>query len=193
LKPTKHIPEDQNNSEVTGRNVRSVEHEQTVIPVVQEELDVETRRVETESGVRVTKSVQEREEIIDEPLTKEEVDIERVSIDRAVDAPVAVRYEGETMIIPVLEEVLVVEKRLMLKEEIRVTRRRREFHAPERVTLRREIASVERTEGPDAGSSLERADHLPRAGTDSPESLLEQKRRQQEELRRALDPSPKHK
>src|SRR5689334_17238567 len=123
-------------------------HVQAVIPVIQEELDVRKRRVEVDSGVRVHKHIQEREEIIDEPLVKEDVSVERVPVNRHVDGPVAVRYEGETMIIPILEEVLVVEKRLVLKEEIRVTRRRTETRAPQRVPLRREIASVERIEEP---------------------------------------------
>ncbi|MCA1628121.1 MAG: YsnF/AvaK domain-containing protein, partial [Acidobacteria bacterium] len=61
--------------------------------------------------------VREREEIVDELLLKEAVEVERVIINREVDAPVPVRYEGETMIVPVLEEMLVVEKRLVLKEE----------------------------------------------------------------------------
>ena len=53
------------------------------------------------------------------------------------------RSEEDTLIIPVLEEVLVVEKRLLLKEEVRITKRE-ETHTPQRVTLRREEAAVER-------------------------------------------------
>jgi uncharacterized protein (TIGR02271 family) len=161
------------------------EREQTVIPVLQEELNVGTRRVEVDAGVRVEKTVEEREERVDEPLTREEVDVERVAVNRPVDGPVAVRYEGDTMIVPVLEEVVVVEKRLMLKEEIRITRRRREFHAPQRVVLRREHATVERIEDPESH------DAPPPAGSagpvaDSPESLLDEKRRQNEEVLRKL-------
>ena len=126
--------------------------EETVIPVVREELDVRKRRVETDRGVRVHKTVKERQAVVDEPLAKDEVRVERVKIDRTVDAPVDVRYEGDTMIIPVLEEVLVVQKRLVLKEEIRVTRRRRETHAPQQVTLRSEEAQVERIDGRDGGA-----------------------------------------
>ena len=46
---------------------------QTVIPVLQEELEVHTRRVETNARVRVHKRIEEREELIDEPLAREEV------------------------------------------------------------------------------------------------------------------------
>ena len=54
------------------------------------------------------------------------------------------RSEEDTLVIPLLEEVLVVEKRLLLKEEVRITKRRMETHRPQRVTLRREEAVVER-------------------------------------------------
>jgi uncharacterized protein (TIGR02271 family) len=69
--------------------------------------------------------------------------IERVPINRVVEAPIAARSEEDTLIIPLLEEVLVVEKRLLLKEEVRITKRQVETHMPQRVTLRREEATVE--------------------------------------------------
>ena len=53
------------------------------------------------------------------------------------------RQEGDTLIVPVLEEVLVVEKRLLLKEEVRITRTRTEVHSPQAVTLRSEEAVIE--------------------------------------------------
>jgi stress response protein YsnF len=56
------------------------------------------------------------------------------------------RSEGNTLIIPLLEEVLVVEKRLLLKEELHLTKQRVETHQPQRVTLRREEAAIERVE-----------------------------------------------
>jgi uncharacterized protein (TIGR02271 family) len=161
------------------------EREQAVIPVMQEELAIGTRRVETGSGVRVHKSVEEHEARIDEPLTKEEVEVERVTVDRPVEGPVAVRYEGETMIVPVVEEVLFVEKRLVLKEEIRITRRRRELHAPQRVSLRREHATVERIGEPDPRVTPTDVGSASR-DPDSSESLLDEKRRYNEEVLRTL-------
>ena len=116
---------------------------EAVVPVAEERLDVGTRRIETDSGIRVHKTVDERVQLIDEPLTKDELSVERVPVDRYVDEPVSVRYEGDTMVVPVLEEVLVVEKRLLLKEEVRITRRTQEYRNPQRVTLRREHAEVE--------------------------------------------------
>jgi uncharacterized protein (TIGR02271 family) len=114
-----------------------------VIPVVEEILDVRQRRVET-GRVRITKIVHEREEEVKAPRVREEVTIERVTLNRMVDAPISMRQEGDTFIIPLLEEVVVVEKRLMVKEELRITKRRIEEHASQQVTLRREEVVVER-------------------------------------------------
>lgn len=114
-----------------------------VVPVLQEVLDVRTSPVET-GRVRIHKIVHEHEELVDPPLWRDEVMIERVSINRVVEGPISVHSEGNTLIIPVLEEVFVIEKRLLLKEEVRITTRQVETHRPQRVTLRREEAAVER-------------------------------------------------
>ena len=114
-----------------------------VVPVVTEDLEVQKRRVET-GTVRLTKVVHEREEEIDEPLWREEVEVTRVPIQRVVEAPPPVREDNGTTIIPVVEEVLVVEKRWMLREEIHIRRRRIETHQPQHITLHSEEVQVER-------------------------------------------------
>jgi len=106
------------------------------IPVVREELVVGKRVVETGKGVRVAKTVSERSHLVDEPLVRNDVVVERVSV---ANAP-GIRYEGATMIVP---EVLFVEKRTVLKEELRITPARREVRKPQRVVLRSEQVSVE--------------------------------------------------
>lgn len=119
--------------------------EVVVIPVIKEDLKV-TRHEKTRAVVRVHKNVKEREARVDEPGYVENVMVERVPKNEAVtDAPHP-RYEGDTLVIPVLEEVLVVEKRLILKEEVRVTKVRQETHDPQSVTLRSEEVQVERIE-----------------------------------------------
>lgn len=58
-------------------------------------------------------------------------------------------YEGGTFIVPILEEVLVVEKRLRIKEEIHITRSKRPQRFSETVPVKSETVSVERfDEGP---------------------------------------------
>src|SRR5262245_6687887 len=118
--------------------------EPLVIPVVAEELTVEKRQV-TRGTVRIHTRVETREEVVDEPLQHEEVTVERVPVNTLVEgeAPIP-HYEHEVFVIPILEEVLVVQKRLLLKEEVRVARRRTTISQPQQVTLRREVVEIER-------------------------------------------------
>jgi uncharacterized protein (TIGR02271 family) len=114
-----------------------------VVPVLAEELEVHTRVVET-GKVRLTKVVHEREVHVDEPLWREAVEGTRVPIQRVVDGPMPVREENGTTILSVVEEVLVVEKRWMLREEIHIRTQRIETHQPQQITLRSEDVQVER-------------------------------------------------
>jgi stress response protein YsnF len=124
--------------------------EQVVIPVVREELVVRKRSVDAGSGVRIAKTVAQQEHVVDEMLAKDDVVIERVGVGRVVDAAnlPGIRYEGATMIVPVLEEILVTEKRTILKEELRVTSTRRQVREQQRVVLRSEQVSVDPFEEP---------------------------------------------
>jgi uncharacterized protein (TIGR02271 family) len=116
-----------------------------VLPVLAEALDVQTRRVET-GRVHIHTTVQAREVLVDEPLLREEVIIARVPVNRVVEGPIPVRYEGDTMILSLLEEVLVVDTRLLLKEEVHITTRRTDTHTPAQVTLRHEDVTIERVD-----------------------------------------------
>jgi uncharacterized protein (TIGR02271 family) len=114
-----------------------------VVPVAVEELDVQKRTVET-GTVRITKVVHEHETTVDEPLLRDNVAISRLPMERVVEGPIPVREENGTTIISVVEEVLVVEKRWMLREEIHIRKRRTETHQPQPITLRSEDVQVER-------------------------------------------------
>ena len=131
--------------------VENAAGEKVVVPVVAEELAVGKREVEA-GRVRITKLVREEQQTVDQPLFAEQVVVERVPVNRVVQTAPAVRHEGDTMIVPLLEEVLVVEKRLMVREELRVTKRRTETHQPQTVTLRKEDVKVERL-APGAGGN----------------------------------------
>ncbi len=121
---------------------------QIVIPLLEEQLKIARRKVLT-GGVRVHKTVRERIETIDEPTLREEVEFERVPINQFVAAPPEIRREGDVMIVPLLEEVLVIEKKLVLREEIRIKTRRDTLRHPQEFVLRREEATLEQIE-PDA-------------------------------------------
>ena len=120
-----------------------ISDEKLIIPVIEEEAFLDKRVVET-GKVRISKRISEREETIDEPLFREEVTVERVAVNQYVDQMPQVRQEGDVMIIPVVQEQLVMQKRLMLVEELRVRKQVLETHQPQTVTLRREDVEVRR-------------------------------------------------
>jgi uncharacterized protein (TIGR02271 family) len=114
------------------------------VPVIAEQIEVVgTAQVETES-VRIRKRVIEEESDLDVQVRHDEVQIERVPVNRVVEHPSPIRREGEVTIVPVYEEVLV--RQLVLREELRITRHSRiEVHESEPVMLRREEVEITRT------------------------------------------------
>jgi uncharacterized protein (TIGR02271 family) len=111
--------------------------------LVAEELHVDKATRET-GRVRVAVRTLEREAVVDEDLARQQVTVETVPIGRQVDAMPPVRQEGDTTIVPIVEEVLVVERRLLLKEELRITRVRTVDHHHESVTLRHQEVAITR-------------------------------------------------
>ena len=122
--------------------------EEKVVPVVEETAVVYKERVVTDR-VRLNKQVHEDHEVLDIPVRSETLEVEREPVGRFVEAPPAIRQEGDTTIYPVVEEVLVVEKRLRLVEEVRVTQRQATRRVREEVMLRREEITVEHMADPD--------------------------------------------
>ena len=115
-----------------------------VIQLLEERLTVGKRTVET-GRVRVTTTVEERTETIAAELLRENVTVERTPINREIEASPEVRWEGDTFIVPVVEEVLVVEKRLVLKEELRIRPNKSVERVEQPVVVRRTVASIERS------------------------------------------------
>jgi len=135
---------------VSNHEVSNIATEQDlVVPIVEEQVVVETRTVET-GRIQIQKTIQERVEVVDQPLFEEEVQIERVSINRPITEAVTPHYEGDTLIIPLVEEVLVVQKQLVLREEVHIKKVRKELHEPQEVRLRTEAVNVVRA--PEAGA-----------------------------------------
>ncbi len=116
-----------------------------VIPVIEEQLKIHKTWQET-GRVQVTKTVTEEAVDYNVPVNSEEVIMERKPINQYVEtAPPASRYEGETLIIPVLKEVLVVEKKLLLVEELHISKRNNEQMVSGTETLRKESVEINRT------------------------------------------------
>jgi len=132
-------------AQVVENTTARIDDQDLVIPVVEEQVQVSRQEV-PRGVVRITKHVHERIEEIDEPHFRENVHVERIPLNQGLEEPAKPRVEGDTLIIPVMEEVLVVEKRILLKEEIRVTKQREEIHEPRQVTLREEEVRIDRTD-----------------------------------------------
>lgn len=117
--------------------------DRTVIPILHEEL-VSTKRDVQTGRVRIHTRVVEDQAWVRDALHREHVSVERLPIGRVVDRAPPVREEGSITIIPIVEEQLVVEKRLVLVEEIRIIRETSIDRIEQPVTLRRQVAEVER-------------------------------------------------
>ena len=114
-----------------------------VIPVIQEEINVDKQVIET-GKVRISKRISEHEELVDVPLFREEVVVERVPVNLFVEEPPPVRQEGDTMIIPVVREEIIIQKRILLVEELRVRKEVIERHEPQTVNVLREEVDITR-------------------------------------------------
>ena len=117
-----------------------------VIPVIEEHLTIDKKEVET-GRVTISKKVHSEQQMIDIPVVEEEVDVQRIPINQYIEStPPAVRYEGEKTIIPILKEVLVVEKKLVLVEEVHITRKQNHSKVSQQETLRQEEIIVNRVD-----------------------------------------------
>lgn len=110
----------------------------------------EIRKHKSVTGiVRLEKTVRTSEEYVDEDLESDNISVERVTVGRYLDEAMATRQEGDTTIIPVMEEIMIISKQLVLKEEIRITRRRQQSHYYELVPLRTEEIRLTRLDSED--------------------------------------------
>lgn len=113
------------------------------IPVIEEHLNVDKKIVET-GKYRIKKTVSQEDFSEDVPATHEHVDIRRMAINKYVDSVPEVRYEGDTTIIPVIKEVVVVEKKLMLIEEIHITKTSSEVSVHVKDKVRKENIEIDK-------------------------------------------------
>ena len=120
------------------------DNEKLSIPVIEERLTV-NKVVKTTSSLHVRKSVEEVTTPVEATLTSESYTIERIPKNEFIEkAPDPMRNEGDRIIVPVVEERLVVEKRLVLVEEIHMIKKQELRDYRDEVALRREVVEVER-------------------------------------------------
>ncbi len=120
------------------------EGDEQIIPIAREHLNVDIAKIVT-GAVDISTVTHLRDVVVDEALISAHAEVERVQIGRVVDTAPAIREEDGVLIIPVIEEVAVVERRLVLKEEVRVRRSTNTRRHRETVTLRQQKAVIHRT------------------------------------------------
>ncbi len=101
--------------------------------------------VET-GGVRVVKRVETHDEVIQQEVRRGRVEVTRVPKNEPVAGPLQPRKEGNTLIIPVVSEVLKIEKQWVLTEEIHLTQVEETRPVTEQVTVNKEVAEVQRVD-----------------------------------------------
>ncbi len=119
---------------------------EVVIPHAEETVTVSKREVET-GRVHVALTTEVASVIARETMRGRRVEIERVPVGRMLaegEAPPRSREEGDTLVVPLVEEMAVVVKRLVLREEVRLRSVATETPFEAAVDVRRQQATVER-------------------------------------------------
>lgn len=112
----------------------------TTVSIAQERLKVSKQKTERLAAT-IRFRTREEEVLVRETLRREQVDVERLPVDRIVDEPPAMREEGDVTIIPIVEEVMV--RRFRIVEELHVRRRSEAVEVEETVTLRRQDVQID--------------------------------------------------
>jgi uncharacterized protein (TIGR02271 family) len=128
--------------EAAGVTLAHQTGDRVTVPILEERLEAETRVVD-QGELRVHKRVETEEARVTQEVTRDDLLIERVPVNRPLEAPAVSRVEGDWYVVPVMEEVLVVRKQLVLKEEVRIRRQPVTESREVRETLRRERVELE--------------------------------------------------
>lgn len=111
------------------------------IPVSEEQLRVDKRKRKT-GEVRVSKNVVTEEKQVTVPVTREQVQVERVPSGRQASESDA-RFAREDVTVPVMEEEVVVSKRPVVREEVRIRTESRQELRPVSASVRREEVEID--------------------------------------------------
>jgi uncharacterized protein (TIGR02271 family) len=114
-----------------------------VLQLFAEEAKVSRRTIET-GRVRVATLTQTRDHVIDEALARTQFEVERIPVGRVIDAVPAVKQDADLTIVPIVEETVVVERKLVLKEELHIRRKQTTERFQQTVPLRYQTAQITR-------------------------------------------------
>ena len=116
----------------------------TIIPLYEESLSVARRKVER-GRYRIDVRVVERDQSVEQTLERQDVEVERIAVGRVVGTAPEIRQEGDVMIIPIVEEEVVLVTRLVLREEIRIRKTTTQRTEQFTVKIHSERAEITRT------------------------------------------------
>jgi uncharacterized protein (TIGR02271 family) len=125
--------------------VTSQDDELAPIPLIEEAVRIDKKEVVT-GHVRVRTVTEEIDQIVAQDLESETVEISRVPANREVAEAPAIRQEGDVTIISLVEEIIVVTKRLVVTEEVHIRRIKSTDRVETSISLRKQHAIVERTD-----------------------------------------------
>lgn len=115
------------------------------IQLLEEHLSV-TKRPVVAGGLKVSTRTLTHDEVAEVTLERDVLDVSRVPVGRFVDVAPKVRTEGDTTIVPIVEERLVMVKQLYLIEELHIRHSVERETVQETVPLRSQHAVVERVD-----------------------------------------------
>ena len=96
--------------------------------------------------VKVARTTTTRDVVVEEDLRHEQIVVERLAIGRVVEAVPPIRQDGDVTILSVVEEIVVTERRLVLKEEVHLRRVRRTEHHVETIKVREQGVAITRSD-----------------------------------------------
>jgi uncharacterized protein (TIGR02271 family) len=127
-----------------GADSQASKEEPIIIPVIQEQLTVGKQVIDT-AKVTIRKHVTEETTSVNMPLVQEGYRVERVPVNKVVDTVPEVRHEGDNIIIPVLREVVVVQKKYEIIEEVHVIKEKTTTQHQQDIALKKEEITIQRT------------------------------------------------
>ena len=119
---------------------------ETVVPLVEEHIVVGKRQVET-ARVRLRRETEEHVQTVSVALSNVSWEVEHVPINQLVEAQPEIRQVGDTIIFPMVEEKMVVQRELWLREEIHVRKTTSTVEKSAEFPVKRDVLVENRSDG----------------------------------------------
>lgn len=122
--------------------------EEQRLPLMEEHATLDKARV-LDSRISIERTTTSAEELLETELAREEVEIEHIAKNQPVEDGYSaeVRYEGEVMIIPVIEEHVEIIRRRVLKEEVHIRKVKKVEPYQQKVLIRSQEVKIRKEKG----------------------------------------------